>query len=112
MICLLAFFFIRNLGTFISWFDVEVGSIFLVLKTAQVRVAFWVPAAFIVLFGCVFALVRNRKGKKAWLIASGIIFFILAFLVTVLLSKVNGVRIFDVVSSLLELVKNGVLNEL
>ena len=41
-----------------------------------------------------------------------LVFLLLAFLFTVLFSKVNGVRLFDVLRSLLRLISNGLLDRM
>lgn len=115
VILLCAAALIRGLGGIVGRFAGEpLGSVFAQLKTAALSL----PWALVLLpcagYGCLcgFLWKRSRRAAHGFLIAGGIVLFLLLFFACVWNADVNSIRFGTVIRSLITQIGNGLLEEL
>lgn len=107
---------VKNLGSIINRFGNEqFGKIFSQISDADVSLPLYIPIPTYILFGLLIARTdfdKRRTAKIVGLVIFGILLFAVVTLLTLWLTKVNGIRVSDVAVSLLRYVKNGIADKM
>lgn len=108
---------IRNLGAILyAVGEDQFGEIFSQIHDARLILPVWLPLALYALLGWgLWALFRKDKRRGLKLTVAILVCLVLLLLVTaltVLLTRVNGIRVLSVVRTLLVYFKNGIADQL
>lgn len=101
---LLSFLLIKFSGNIASLFNEEVGKILLQLRTCNITIPFYVSIIFLIINFVVFFFLE--KHKVITIILSILIVFF-TFVLTILLTKSNGIPFIKIVSKVIDLLAKG-----
>lgn len=101
----IVFCLINYLGRIISLFGFkEYGEIFSQIEGHMIFVPFYVPLLFILLINVLSDAMIEHRG---WFVVLTIFFILLAFIITILLTIVNGIVFIRVLESLIKVITSG-----